>query len=90
MIVEKKIIIKHKQGLHARPAALFVQIANKFESVISVKKGLQEVNGKSIMGILMLAAEKGSEIYLKADGEDARKAVEELGKLLAGDLGDGK
>ena len=90
MVVEKKITIRHKQGLHARPAALFVQIANKFESIISVKKGEQEVNGKSIMGILMLAAERGSEISLKADGEDARKAVEELGKLLAGDLGDGK
>ena len=90
MITERVVTIKNKQGLHARPAAMFVQIANKFESVISVKKGSQEVNGKSIMGILMLAAEKGSEIYLKADGEDARKAVDELGRLLAGDLGDGK
>ena len=90
MVVEKKITIRHKQGLHARPAALFVQIANKFESIISVKKGEQEVNGKSIMGILMLAAERGSEISLKADGEDARKAVEELGKLLAGDSDEGK
>jgi len=86
MVVEKKMVIKHKQGLHARPAALFVQIANKYESVISVKKGAQEVNGKSIMGILMLAAETGSQIYIKAEGNDAKKAVEELEKLILGEL----
>jgi phosphocarrier protein len=90
MIVEKKIVIRHKQGLHARPAALFVQIANKFESVISVRKGDQEVNGKSIMGILMLAAEKGSQLYIKAEGQDAKKAVEELERLLLGELDDKK
>jgi len=90
MTVEKKIIIKHKQGLHARPAALFVQIANKFESVISVRKGDQEVNGKSIMGILMLAAEKGSQLYIRAEGQDAKKAVEELERLLLGELDDKK
>lgn len=87
MIVEKKLIIRQKQGLHARPAALFVQIANRFESSISVRKGSQEVNGKSIMGILMLAAEKGSHIYIRADGADAKKAVEELEKLILGELG---
>lgn len=90
MIVEKKVIIKHKQGLHARPAALFVQIANKFESSISVRKDDQEVNGKSIMGILMLAAEKGSQVYIRADGADAKKAVEELEKLILGELDDTK
>lgn len=90
MVVEKKMTIRHKQGLHARPAALFVQIANKFESNISVKKGAQEVNGKSIMGILMLAAETGSQICIKAEGQDAKKAVEELEKLLLGELGGGK
>ena len=90
MIVEKKIVIRHKQGLHARPAALFVQIANKFESVISVRKGDQEVNGKSIMGILMLAAEKGSQLYIKADGQDAKKVIEELEKLLLGEMDDKK
>lgn len=86
MIVEKKLIIRHKQGLHARPAAIFVQIANKFDSTISVKKGNQEVNGKSILGILMLAAEKNSQIYIRAEGADAKKAVEALEKLLAGDM----
>lgn len=86
MVIERKLIIRHKQGLHARPAALFVQIANKFESSISVKKGEQEVNGKSIMGILMLAAERGSQIYIRAEGQDAKKAVEELEKLLLGEI----
>ncbi|MBI4335095.1 MAG: HPr family phosphocarrier protein [Candidatus Omnitrophica bacterium] len=87
MVLERKVIIRHKQGLHARPAALFVQIANKFECGISVKKGEQEVNGKSIMGILMLAAEKGSHVLIRADGADAEKAVAELERLLLGELG---
>jgi len=82
MIVEKKIVIKNKSGLHARPAATFVQIANKYDCDISVKKGKQKVNGKSIMGIMMLAAEKGSKIIIIAEGSDAKEAVEELQKLL--------
>ena len=89
MVIEKKLIIRHKQGLHARPAALFVQVANKFESDIMVRKGSQEVNGKSIMGILMLAAEKGSHIYIRADGADAKKAVEELARLISGEADTG-
>ena len=64
MIVEKKIVIKNKLGLHARPAALFVQIANKFDCDITVRKGKQKVNGKSIMGIMMLAAGKGDTIHI--------------------------
>ena len=86
MLLEKKIVIKNKLGLHARPAALFVQIANKFDSDIVVKKGSQEVNGKSIMGILMLAAGKGSAICIKIEGEDAQKALTELEKVLSGQL----
>jgi phosphocarrier protein HPr len=80
--VKKLVKVRNKQGLHARPAALFVQIANKFNSVITVKKGKETVNGKSIMGILMLAAEKGSIIEIKADGDDAQQAIEELEALL--------
>jgi len=86
MVVEKKITIKNKQGLHARPAALFVQTANKFTSDIIVQKGKQEVNGKSIMGIMMLAAGKGSRITIRANGEDAKEAVEELEGLLSGKI----
>ena len=86
MLVEKKLIIKNKLGLHARPAALFVQLANKFECEIMIKKGGQEVNGKSIMGILMLAAGKGSRIFIRAKGSDARDAVQKLEQLLLSDL----
>jgi len=84
-IVEKKITIRNEMGLHARPAALFVQIANKFESEITITKDDQTVNGKSIMGILMLAAEKGARISIVADGNDAEKAVDELSDILSQD-----
>lgn len=86
MLIEKKMVIKNKSGLHARPAALFVQIANRYNSDVTVRKGKLEVNGKSIMGILMLAAEKGSTITLKVEGEDAEKTILELEKLLSGDM----
>ncbi|MDP8258745.1 MAG: HPr family phosphocarrier protein [Candidatus Aadella gelida] len=82
MKVEKEIVIKNKTGLHARPAALFVQVANKFDSEITITKDDNEVNGKSIMGILMLAAERGSKIIIKADGDDAESALEELSEIL--------
>jgi len=82
MIVEKTIVIKNKSGLHARPASLFVQIANKYDCEITVRKGRQKVNGKSIMGIMMLAAERGTIIVIAAEGEGASKAVRELDKLL--------
>jgi phosphocarrier protein len=88
MRIEKDIIIKNKLGLHARPAALFVQIANKFDCDITVTKGRQKVNGKSIMGIMTLAAGKGARINIIAEGEDARDAVGELERLLSGG-GDG-
>ncbi len=86
MISEKKIVIKNKSGLHARPAAIFVQVANKYDSEVTVKKGKLEINGKSIMGILMLAAGKGSQVTLKVDGEDAEKAMAELEMVLAGEI----
>jgi len=82
-VVKKQLIVKNKSGLHARPAALFVQVANKFDSRITVKRDSEEVNGKSIMGILMLGAEKDSIIIIEADGEDAQAAVEELEKIIA-------
>jgi phosphocarrier protein HPr len=86
MIIEKMVIIKNLQGLHARPAALFVQIANKFDSDIIVSKGKKKVNGKSIMGIMMLEAGKGSKVTISANGEDAQQAVNELEYLLMSDV----
>ncbi|MDD5424571.1 MAG: HPr family phosphocarrier protein [Candidatus Omnitrophica bacterium] len=86
MIAEKKITIRNKSGLHARPAAVFVQVANKYDSEVIVKKGKLEVNGKSIMGILMLAAGKNSQVTMKIDGDDAEQAMAELEQVLSGDL----
>ncbi|MFH1411283.1 MAG: HPr family phosphocarrier protein [Candidatus Omnitrophota bacterium] len=85
MEARKDIEIKNKTGLHARPAAMFVQVANKYESEITILKDDQEVNGKSIMGILMLAAEKGTKITIIAEGDDAPAAVEELSNILLND-----
>ncbi len=81
--ITKKLIVKNRQGLHARPAALFVQVANKFDSRITVRRDKEEVNGKSIMGILMLGAEKGSEILILVEGEDAEAALLELEKIVS-------
>jgi len=81
----KEIVIKNKQGLHARPAALFVQIASKYNSNIIVSKEKEKVNGKSIMGILMLAAECESQIILEVEGEDAQEAIAELEEFLLKD-----
>jgi len=81
-LVSKKLTVKNNQGLHARPAALFVQIANKYDSHISVKRDKQKVNGKSIMGILMLGAEKGCSITIEAEGHDARSAILELENIV--------
>ncbi len=80
--------IRNKLGLHARAAALFVQLSNKFSSEIMVEKNGQEVNGKSIMGILILAATQGSKITVRADGEDAKAAMEALGGLIDNGFGE--
>lgn len=88
IVVEKTVIIKNKQGLHARPAALFVQIANKFDSDVMVSKGKTKVNGKSIMGIMMLEAGMGSKVTIITKGEDAHQAIKELESLLLGDIED--
>jgi len=81
-LIKKEFIVKNKQGLHARPAALFVQVANKFDSRVTLRHEQEEVNGKSIMGILMLGAEQGTVIVLEVDGDDAPLALAELEKVL--------
>jgi phosphotransferase system HPr (HPr) family protein len=75
--------VKNKQGLHARPAALFVQVANKFDARITVMRDKESVNGKSIMGILMLGVEKGSQITIEAEGQDAHLAIAELERTVS-------
>lgn len=82
MTITRKVRVANPLGLHARPASIFVKIANKFESEIHVTKEGQTVNGKSIMGLLMLAAEQGSEVELSAAGRDAERALAELEAFL--------
>ncbi|MBI5901958.1 MAG: HPr family phosphocarrier protein [Deltaproteobacteria bacterium] len=86
--VVRDYTIKNKFGLHARAASLFVQLANKFSCDISVLKNGQEVNGKSIMGILILAAAQGSVITVKAAGPDAQSAVDSIGGLIEDRFGE--
>ncbi|MFQ6103141.1 MAG: HPr family phosphocarrier protein [Candidatus Glassbacteria bacterium] len=76
------VTVRNKLGLHARPAALFVQLANRFKSDIFINKNGVEVNGKSIMSVMMLAVESGSEIIIRAVGEDAEDAVNALSALI--------
>ncbi len=82
MKLEKTIKIKNPQGLHARPAALLVQIANKHGVDVTLRKGDMVVDGKSIMGILMLEAGKGSTVHVAVEGDSAREALEEIEELL--------
>ena len=80
--------IRNRLGLHARAAALLVKTANRFVSDVTLEKDGLEVNGKSIMGILMLAASKGSKITLKVDGKDSAQAIQILGKLIEDKFGE--
>ncbi len=80
--LEKEISIVNRLGLHARPAAMFVRVASRYRSEIWVAKGDEEVNGKSIMGLMMLAAGQGSKLRIRCEGPDADKAIEELEELI--------
>lgn len=80
--IEKEVIVMNQQGLHARPAAMFVQIATKYDSKVSVRKEKETINGKSIMGILMLGAQHQCKITLIAEGEDADQAIADLEAFL--------
>ncbi|MDM4770641.1 HPr family phosphocarrier protein [Solimonas sp. SE-A11] len=86
--MEKTVDIVNKLGLHARAAAKLVTLASKFESDVRVRKDGREVSGKSIMGVMMLAAAKGSQVTLIADGEDAQQALDELAALVADRFGE--
>jgi len=78
----KEFTIKNRLGIHARPAARFAKTANAFESTIRVQKDGLEVNGKSIMGIMMLAAAQGNIIQVEAEGTDEQEALRALGELI--------
>lgn len=85
-MVRREFTITNKLGIHARPAAQFVKTANRFDCEIRVEKDDDEVDGKSILGLMMLAAGHGSVIAVSADGDDADKAIEALGDLIARDF----
>jgi len=80
--MEKNYTVKNRLGLHARPAALFVQTTNKFRSSVKVRKEDQEVDGKSIMGLMMLAAEEGSVVTVMANGPDEKDVLAALETLF--------
>ena len=87
-MIERQATIVNQDGLHARPAARIVRLANNFDAEIELSKDGVEVNGKSIMGVMMLAAEFGSSITIRANGPDAEQAVAALAALVAEGFGE--
>jgi phosphocarrier protein HPr len=79
----KELLVQNKMGIHARPAAMIVRVTNKFKSEVFVEKDEEQVNGKSIMGLMMLAAAKGTKVKFIATGEDAAQMLVELEALFA-------
>jgi phosphocarrier protein HPr len=88
MTTEREVKIVNRNGLHARPAAEIVKTASKFRSDITMVRDDLEVNGKSIMGVMMLAAEFGSTLLVRASGPDAQQAVDAIANLIAGKFGE--
>lgn len=81
-LASKDLVIENRNGLHARPAALFVKTASRFRAEVWVEKDEERVNGKSIMGLMMLAAGKGSVLKVTAEGDDAESVITELEALI--------
>ncbi len=88
MMKERTVEIVNKNGLHARPAAEIVKLSSKFRSEITIVRDDLEVNGKSIMGVMMLAAECGSNILVRANGDDAEQALNAIAELVAAKFGE--
>jgi phosphocarrier protein HPr len=88
MTTEREVTVANRNGLHARPAAEIVKTASKFKSDITMVREELEVNGKSIMGVMMLAAEFGSTLLVRANGPDAQQAVEAIANLITGKFGE--
>ena len=87
-MVVREFTIQNKLGIHARPAAMFVKVASQYKSTVRVHKDGLDVNGKSIMGIMMLAAAKGNVIQVVAEGCDAEDVVEALGRIVHDKFGE--
>ena len=86
--VTRQIVIRNRLGLHARAAAQFVKIAGRFQAEITVESGRQKMNGKSIMGLLLLGAAQGTILTLRAIGEDGPSALQALMALVEGKFGE--
>ncbi len=82
--IEKDVTIVNRLGMHARPAALFVRVASRYRCEVWVEKEGEQINGKSIMGLMMLAAGQGSKLLIRCDGPDAEKALAEIEALISG------
>jgi len=87
-VIETELVIRNVQGLHVRAAGLFVRVAGRFKSEIFVSRDDKEVNGKSILGVIDLAAESGSTIRVRAEGPDEAAAVAALRELVDGKFGE--
>ena len=88
MMMERTVEIVNKNGLHARPAAEIVKLSTRFKAEITIVRDDLEVNGKSIMGVMMLAAEFGSTVLVRANGPDAEQAVNAIAELVAAKFGE--
>jgi phosphocarrier protein HPr len=88
MTSEREVRIENRNGLHARPAAEIVKAASRFKSEVTISRDDMEVNGKSIMGVMMLAAEYGTTLWLRANGDDAEQAVDAIAALVASRFGE--
>jgi len=88
--LSKKLTIINKLGLHARASAKFVNVANRFNCKIEVSRGTKQVNGKSIMGVMMLAASQGTEIEVIVTGDNANEAIDAITQLVADRFGEGE
>lgn len=86
--IVRELVVSNKVGIHARPAAMFVKIASRFEAEIFLEKDGERINGKSIMGLLMLAAGPGCKLKLEVSGSDAEQAVKEIEELFANKFGE--
>ena len=87
-MIDRAVTIVNPLGLHARPAAQFVRVASTFQSHIELVKDGMVINGKSIMGVMMLAAEQGATLTIQADGPDAEAALDALARLIADGFGE--
>lgn len=87
-MVEDKLVVNNKTGLHARPAALLTQISTKFKSEITICTGIKQANAKSIMSLMALAAGQGAEVTVKANGCDENEALEAIRKLFVDNFGE--